>query len=275
MSKETTTQKPLLADEAAIQERQVTVKVLTIGTKQVTQTLYRQLIREAILDEKAHIRGNVWGWVNLHDADGCKGQSEHLHVIYEHEGQLKQSFLYASYELRAVYQSLNRVLEAKGRAYAYATALEGGFFYRDGERSFRNPFILDVRGRQIKIYPDDAVYRLWALPDKIKQAKQRLIDQEREPVSEWHLKWAREQHDSELKELSTTETKVKQLLVKDYLSANEDLPLVDPLPTAKESYAAMEWAMDQIIEFEQNWRQSYKTIEDAGQLFIAVSGVWK
>lgn len=94
MSKDNT-QKPLMAEEATIQERQITVKVLTIGTKQVTQTLYQQLIEKdpIVDDETAELDDAVtlWGWVNVCTPE-CKGKTDaHYHIIYEKSGVLRRA----------------------------------------------------------------------------------------------------------------------------------------------------------------------------------------
>lgn len=95
-----TSQNVLPVDEATVQERQVTVQVLTIGTKQITQALYKQLIEVNIRDEDSLInpytgklQGSVWGWVNLHD--NCMfDRRDHLHVVWESNGELKKSCVY-------------------------------------------------------------------------------------------------------------------------------------------------------------------------------------
>lgn len=144
----------LPAENASVQERQVTVRVLTIGTKQVTQTLYRQLLEESVIDEMTGcLKGNVWGWVNLHE-EHC-GSIFHYHVIWEDHGQLKRS--------------IN--------------------------------------------YPDLTTSDYYCKLEKQRQREEQGEDQ---------------------------------------------LGLIQ-----KE------------IEFLQNWGQSFKTIEQSGQLFVAVSGVWK
>jgi hypothetical protein len=83
--------------EAKLQERQVTVQVLTIGTKQITQALYKQLTEVNIRDEDGlinpftgKVQGTIWGWVNLHD--NCMfDKKDHLHVVWESNGELKKS----------------------------------------------------------------------------------------------------------------------------------------------------------------------------------------
>ena len=61
MNKTTLGQNVIPVDEATIQERQVTVNVLTIGSKQVTQTLYKQLLEENVISEETgKLEGIVW-----------------------------------------------------------------------------------------------------------------------------------------------------------------------------------------------------------------------
>ena len=101
------TQNVIPAEQALVRERQVTVQCLNIGTKQVTQSLYRQLVEEDVIDwETGKLKGDVWGWVNLHD-DMCSWKSDghrvisndHIHAVWEDKGLLKRSFTYKSYKI--------------------------------------------------------------------------------------------------------------------------------------------------------------------------------
>jgi hypothetical protein len=89
-----TTQAVLPVDEATVQERSISVKVLTIGTKQITQSLYKQLVQEPVIDDcSGELLGDVWGWVNLHD--NCIDSKDfHIHAIWEDDGVLKKSYVY-------------------------------------------------------------------------------------------------------------------------------------------------------------------------------------
>ncbi|SRR6266566_4912754 len=88
-------------NEPAIEERQITIRVLTIGTKQVTQALYQQLVEgsDFITDENGTINplATIWGWVNVCTSECKKETDVHLHVIYEIGGTLKRSRVSCAY----------------------------------------------------------------------------------------------------------------------------------------------------------------------------------
>src|SRR5947209_9183628 len=98
---------------AMIQERQVSIQVLTIGTKQVTQSLYKQLVEAQVIGKDLILNGHIWGWVNLH-AD-CKNE-EHLHVIWESNDQLKRSCVTRQCPLKE-YHDMKWCLERLGKIY--------------------------------------------------------------------------------------------------------------------------------------------------------------
>lgn len=92
----------LPASEATIQERQVSVSVLTIGTKQVTQSLYKQIATEYVIDVNTGLlKGKVWGWINLHGESIkgwiCNVNHPHYHVIWENNGQLRRCAVEQNY----------------------------------------------------------------------------------------------------------------------------------------------------------------------------------
>src|SRR5579872_4526950 len=85
-------QEILSPENTSVQERAVSIKVLTVGSKQVTQALYRQLIEEELVDWEGHIDedANIWGRVNVCTRE-CKGLGKHFHVVYEKHGELRRS----------------------------------------------------------------------------------------------------------------------------------------------------------------------------------------
>ena len=95
-------------DMAKTEERIIGVKVLTIGTKQVTQSLYKQLQCQEVIDGlTCEFRGKVWGWVNLHV--DCNQEKSHIHAIWENEGVLMRSC--TSFECyQAMYKEDKRIL---------------------------------------------------------------------------------------------------------------------------------------------------------------------
>jgi hypothetical protein len=81
------------AHEATITTARVEIKTLTIGGKQVTLAVFRQLPEEDWLDANGHPKGWAWGTVNYHPDSGCKLWWGHLHVVWQKGGELRRCLL--------------------------------------------------------------------------------------------------------------------------------------------------------------------------------------
>lgn len=269
-------QKPLMAEEATIQERQITVKVLTIGTKQVTQTLFRQLVEEEVIDDDTgNLLGPVWGWVNLHQDCDVKGR--HLHVVWEDHGQLKRTTVrpFNSSQKDPVsdrYHHLREELKDTGSIYVSLVALANKGFNHwksDDHKAFTHINLpLTVKDVSVSVPVPMRVRDFFDAPEKMKQ-------------------WSKLKEENSNKEYYQREVDYHKKIVSDFLSGDlkkcfddrewERIRYCEPeqYTSYDDAYKAMEEIVDRMNAIEQNWRQSYKAIEDAGQLFIAVSGVWK
>lgn len=278
MSKEQPPQQPLFVEAGAVQERSVTIRVLTIGTKQVTQTLYRQLVEENILGLQAQIKGTVWGWVNVHV--DCENKEKHLHVVWEDKGTLKRGTVKADYEESQGYKNLRMALVDAAHAYICATALEGSWFKRpDGTSTSRNPLTLSVNSTPVTVSYIDAV-QTYRLQLEYAQRQQEALDILIEtgprdtPVS--HQFDVEEARKKVAQNQTALETLRKQILP--YVER-----VIGPLEghdwsTRKASidaHMALEEVERAMRTYEKTWIANYKKLEASGQLFIAVSGVWK
>src|SRR6266849_1872717 len=144
------------AQDARIEERPVSIRVLTIGTKQITQSLFKQLIKEEVIDDvNFELKGKVWGWVNIHN--DCPG-GKHLHAVWEDNGHLKRTtttqeldrFRDSPYGI--LYREYRDVLEA----FAYQKSLEEAWkFYKD--------FQVNIFGETHKFFVDETTKYKWRL----------------------------------------------------------------------------------------------------------------
>jgi len=76
------------ANLAVIKTAQVEIKALTVGGKQVTLAVFRQLDQKVIIDyETQKLNGVAWGRFNYHP-DKCGDSSEHLHIVWQQGNQL-------------------------------------------------------------------------------------------------------------------------------------------------------------------------------------------
>lgn len=226
------------ADSASVQERQVTIRVLTIGTKQVTQSLYKQLVSESVLDDNAQLKGNIWGWVNFHD-DICRASSEkHLHVVWDDGNILKRYLCYKQPSLSSGYDKLYSQLKRIGAAYLCALALE-------------ESLTEDKRAETIKLSVGSRTLFL-ELPPAVKE-----------------LFWAHQNHwmgQIDIKKDATIKALRRYLQASDLpLTINSSSLLDDKLHVVD----------DRLTAYEEAYKERFDKIEASGQLFIAVSGVWK
>lgn len=278
--------------EASVQERQVTVQVLTVGTKQVTQALYRQLVEQDIMNSHTGLlKGIPWGWVNLHS--DCDEKKEHLHVVWEDKGQLKRACTYKSFDTNPHYKIVNHDLRFLTLLYVCSIALEGKKLptYIDGK------LVMDVSGYHYSISPPSSVQTLWELPTEYNRAKKIVEEYETKGatgqvapqqgerrVEDIALRAARRT----LEHINTNINEAKRHIQGEFqattlsfeskrIEGKEIHKLLSELGFASycNVYSEMEKKAKELASLTNNWMTNYTTIEQQGQLFIAVSGVWK
>lgn len=82
------------AHEASISTATVEVKTLTIKGRQLTLSVFRQIVREPIIVESADgvkLAGQPWGRVQYHPAPCDNKGDTHLHVIWQKGGELRRA----------------------------------------------------------------------------------------------------------------------------------------------------------------------------------------
>lgn len=270
----------LPVEKASVQERQVTIRILTIGTKQITQTLFRQLLEENVIDEQTgFLKGDVWGWVNLHG--DCNERIPHFHIIWEDEGQLKRSkSYYPIAKVNSHWKDLDKVLAHMAVVYVGLMVLAGQELSQQDDNCAQ----LSVMGREIQVRLSQSVrdFRRWS--EELDGYRQELIeiqskDENEFPSSPLHFTkgykieecWEWIERLPKYKKRSENEIRldIEKVL-------NEHLHTTSEILTSHEQvYAEMEKVAEQLNQLEWDWEQSFETIELSGQLFVAVSGVWK
>lgn len=85
----------LTTETATITTAAIQIQTLTIGRKQVTLAVFRQLVEEPLLHPlDATITGNPWGRVNYHP-DKCGDGPEHLHIVWQKGDELRRATIQA------------------------------------------------------------------------------------------------------------------------------------------------------------------------------------
>ncbi|MFF9664059.1 hypothetical protein ACF1FY_18415 [Streptomyces althioticus] len=89
------TGKQLTPQNATVTTATIQVRALTIGKKQVTLAVFRQLEDEDIIRPlDAGLAGEPWGRVNYHP-DKCADEKEHIHVVWQKGDELRRATVYA------------------------------------------------------------------------------------------------------------------------------------------------------------------------------------
>jgi hypothetical protein len=89
------------ATEATIYTAAVDVKVLRIGTKRMTLSVFRQLIEECPIDwELLDVKGPIWGIVNYFWGDYLGGHDDAgnpiaLQVVWKNGQELRRAYMHA------------------------------------------------------------------------------------------------------------------------------------------------------------------------------------
>lgn len=94
--------KTITTQEASIKTATVEVKTLTLGGKQMTLSVFRQLQEEELIDmETGQFRGLPWGTVNYHP--DCRTGAEHLHVVWQKGSALRRATVYRWLDAQWIY----------------------------------------------------------------------------------------------------------------------------------------------------------------------------
>lgn len=109
--------------EVQIEERSVSIKALRVGTKQFTQTLFKQLpVADSVIDcETGLIAGDIWGRVIL--PQEWDGEREYL--LWEYDGRLCQCAMFHVHSDDSGANSYWKRLRKEAEYYLMALALAG------------------------------------------------------------------------------------------------------------------------------------------------------
>jgi len=80
-------------EEALVKTATVEIKTLSIGGKQVTLAVFRQLQEESVVDyELLQLNGPIWGRINYHPDKNC-GDEDHVHLVWQSGTELRRSYV--------------------------------------------------------------------------------------------------------------------------------------------------------------------------------------
>lgn len=79
---------PLTVHNAQVTTATVEIKTLTVGGRQVTLAVFRQLRERTLVSSEGDLFGQPWGTVNYHPDRCGAGERTHLHVVWQHGEEL-------------------------------------------------------------------------------------------------------------------------------------------------------------------------------------------
>ena len=104
--------KQLTTQNASITTVAVEVKALTIGSKQVTLSVFRQLQEEPLIAHDGTLNGVPWGHVNYHP-DKCGDDPEHLHIVWQKDDRLRRASVQAPYAGHHLHPAADLYVQAR------------------------------------------------------------------------------------------------------------------------------------------------------------------
>ncbi len=140
----------LTVHNAEIRTATVEVKTLTLGGKQVTQSVFKQLQDRDLITNDGRLNGQPWGRVNYHP-EKCSGDAAHLHVVWQVGTDLFRARVDMHKTWPNMFEAKNglRYLEAKVRDAC-----------RDGVdvQNLRNAVLVeDIQGIKVRIDPSPEI----------------------------------------------------------------------------------------------------------------------
>ncbi len=85
--------KQLTTQNATITTATIQVQAMTIGARQVTLSVFRQLIEEPLIADDGTLNGEPWGTVNYHPGKCGESYAEHWHAVWQRGEELRRSIV--------------------------------------------------------------------------------------------------------------------------------------------------------------------------------------
>ncbi|WP_406306277.1 hypothetical protein OHA61_34190 [Streptomyces sp. NBC_00885] len=82
--------KQLTTQNATITTVAIEIKAITIGSKQVTLSVFRQLEKARLIAHDGTLNGVPWGYVNYHP-DKCADDYPHRHIVWQQGQELRRA----------------------------------------------------------------------------------------------------------------------------------------------------------------------------------------
>lgn len=104
--------KQLTTQNATITTATIQVQAMTIGARQVTLSVFRQLLEEPLIADDGTLNGVPWGVVNYHP-DKCGDQPDHVHVVWQKGDELRRAAVQAPHAGLHVHPAADLYVQAR------------------------------------------------------------------------------------------------------------------------------------------------------------------
>lgn len=194
------------SNQAIVEVLGVSVKAIRIDRKQMSQSVFRQIINEPIIDEEtAEFKGQPWCTVNYFFEDCVKGT--HYHVVWLKGDELRRECVWnpnrrqgdAIDRAQRTELRIREHLKGIGRLYpaavllkdntipqlidhpghvGYKTDDEGLFYYKPQETQDRKKHYANNTFFDAYAEVDRLVYEIWNFQSHINQSSKKWVDEE-------------------------------------------------------------------------------------------------
>ncbi len=90
MSTATSNGRTVNVEQASLKTATITIQAMTVDKRQVTQSVFRQLLEEPVVDAAGIFKGVPWGTVNYCPRKPCV-IGKHLHVVWQKGSELRRA----------------------------------------------------------------------------------------------------------------------------------------------------------------------------------------
>lgn len=254
--------------DATVKTLSIEAKVIKMGPKQVTLSVFRQLLTEPLIDaETLQLRGVPWGRVNYRWGDCANKPQSHLHIVWQLGGELRRACVDQSIrdqdEVCDIFDDLDGLLGDLRDLHVLARGLV--------EKPLMNKHMIWFPNKCAAVfgqwdYPANRIREYWREADRLREYDAGVAAGTEEPAADWRKHLERER-DSLHRELTT---RIKTLC--DQTLSPECRKRLATDPGALVSVAAEQQTEQnrRVEDYRVGWADRYAELRSLDQLFIAV-----
>jgi len=248
------TTRPLQLDTVAIETLSVAIRCMRVGRKQMTQSIFRQLPRETLVNGEGACLGTPWGFVNYFW--DCGVDEEHLHAVWQHGTRLCRDCLPADAEDSAIGKAFTRRVQHQRDDLWRLAVIAHILHIEQGAPYAKHAMVSWPCDVMIEVALDDPRVNGWIAPFWMNVLRLKDMRNTYDPTA-----------------YTTSRTSFITRAIPD--EQERTALLADPTLTqvavhAERHARAYRYALDALTRYHTGYDEALEMIEQAGQLFIAV-----